>query len=311
MGISVFPAAAGGMTTARFPAQTGAPFHIPAGTTLRNTVTSTTVFTAGQLPAQVWAVIVGGGGAGASSSSNDNNAGGGGGGVVIGWVDVPSAGITATIGAGGTAATQNGNRGGTTVFGGVYAHGGGGGNASGQNNYVTSTTRPIGNAGAPGWGGNQGNGLFSSTNSWYSIPGGAPFNTEGNFVTGSVGSSALTLIGATDVYVNHNYKGGGAGGTLNSSYGSRVGGNGLTGGGGGYTETGGNSSRDGGLTNSFTPGAKVSNVAGGGAGFIGNGSNGAPPNGGAGGAGGGGGGAGITGTNTGGAGGAGCVLIYY
>lgn len=306
MGIAQIPAPSGGLAVARFPAASNVPFNVPAGLTLQNTVTSTTTFSAGQLPAQVWAVIVGAGGSGSANSTNYSNGGGGGGGVVIGWVDVPSAGITATIGAGGTAVTNaSGNRGGTTYFGAVFASGGGGGCNQGSSILDTNNAMPLQGEGVPGWGG-SGTTTYQA-NSYNPLIVGAPWGTVKG--TWSVNSAASTINVNGNLLVSNrlnNYLGGGAGGFTST------GGSGYTGGGGANGNSGGNSSRDGGLTNTFTGGTNGgANGGGGGAGFLANGNNGTAGNvGGAGGSGGGGGGNSGAGFAS-GAGGAGCVLIYY
>ena len=306
MGLSQFPAASGGLSTARFPIAIGAPFTVPAGLTLQNTVTSTTTYSAGALPAQVWAVVVGGGGGGMTGSGGS---GGGGGGVAIGWVDVPSAGITAIIGAGGAGSTSTSNpgtRGGNSWFGAIAYGGGAGFYASGTNS----------NLGTPsGAGAGCGGGAYTA--SGVSLPtliptGNAPYIG----LTGSYGdtSTASTLNHILNQQSRmDNYTGGGAGGMNQST----LVGSGLTGGGGVYTYTaGGNSSRNGGNSNTFTGGSlgTSNGGGGGGAGLLANGTAGgssAAPTGGTGGSGGGGGGGGASASYPGAAGGNGCVLIYY
>lgn len=319
MGIAQIPAASGGLAVARFPATIGAPFQVPAGLTLQNTVTSTTTFSAGQLPAQVWAVIVGAGGSGgANMGGTEGSGGGGGGGTCIGWVDVPSAGITATIGSGGASVSAGsaGNPGGNTTFGSYIAYGGGGGERDTGSNYnlteASSTVSPNG----PG-GGYGGVSFRNTSNNTIPLIKGAPFNDVA-FVSAwqatTTGSVANNWVNS-NAYRN-NYVGGGMGGTnsgANSNY--RIGANGHTGGGGvgisGAGADGGNSSRSNGLTNNFTGGTGSTNSGGGGggAGFLANGSTTTLNTGAAGGSGGGGGGGGQNGTS--GAGGNGCVLIYY
>jgi len=312
MGISVFPAAAGGMTTTRFPIAAGQPFNIPAGLTLRHTVTSTTTYTAGQLPAQVWAVVVGGGGSGGASTATQQSAGGGGGGIKIGWVDVPAAGITATIGAGGAARTagsnNNGARGGATVFGSVLVHGGGGGCQNGNGILDMSIGIPL-SEGLAGYGGGAA-GAFPNTNQIGIFPNGAPFNagSQGTFSITSSGGTSLSLSSNVFIAFN-NYVGGGAGG-FGATPGQSTGGSGFTGGGGGNGSNGGSSSRDGGLTNTFTAGNGGGGSGGGGAGLLAAGTSGSGSGGGNGGSGGGGGGSGVT-NQASGAGGNGCILIYF
>ena len=311
MASTVFPAASGGLAVSRFPAVAGAPFNIPAGLTLQNTITTTTTLTT--LPAQVWAVIIGGGGSGASRVSSAVNGSGGGGGVKIGWVDVPSTGITATIGAGGAAgvATTNasGARGGATIFGSIMSSGGGGGCQNGESVFITAVAQPHGE-GLAGYGGNANSvTLLPNLNSFVSLPAGAPYGfTQGTFTAVSNATNSLVAVTGNLTRNWDNYLGGGAGG----SDGIRnAGGSGFTGGGAASAATGGNSSRDGGLTNTFTGGTAPSATGGGGgAGFLANGSNAVTITGGAGGSGAGGGG--CSGANgAGGAGGNGCVLIYY
>lgn len=315
MGLSVFPVptAASGLTVGRFPARSNAAFNIPAGLTLQHTVTSTTTFTAGQLPAQVWAVIVGGGGAGGSNGSTSANGGGGGGGVVIGWVDIPSAGTTATIGAGGATANSNGNRGGTTSFARVQAGGGGGGCGNGNGTLSTGFAVPLQGEGLPGYGGDGSGGtLYTTSNATNVYPNGAPFASNlGNFIVGTSGGTSSLWLNTNIINSRqHNYSGGGAGAWQTSGFGT-TGGDGFTAGGGASTGNGGSSFRDGGITATFTGGtSQVGGGSGGGAGFLANGSNANNTTGGAGGSGGGGGGAGF-GNQQSGAGGAGCVLIYF
>lgn len=312
MGLSVFPVPteASGLTVGRFPAAIGNPFNVPAGLTLQNTVTSTTTFTAGQLPAQVWVVMMGGGGAGGSGSSYAG--GGGGGGACIGWVDVPSAGITATIGAGGSgvSAGNDGNPGGNTTFGSVTAFGGGGGVRGSASSFDEWRTYPRGTGAGYGGSSNVAGTTAGTDTSYRIINGSAPFVYSGGLIVS--GSSQTNTYGGlwSRVQQQHadNYFGGGAGGC--QSFLSGLPGNGLSGGGGqGQTpNAGGASSRNAGVTNTFTGGAAGSTASGGGAGLLANGSAGST-NGGNGGSGGGGGGGATTGTS--GSGGNGCVLIYY
>jgi hypothetical protein len=307
MAVSSLVAATSGLAVGRFPAAIGAPFQIPAGLTLQNTVTSTTTFTAGQLPAQVFAVIVGGGGGG--SGGYGGQCGGGGGGACIGWVDVPSSGITATIGAGGTAgvgSNGNGGRGGTTVFGAYAAFGGGGGIPSDVFNNPNSS--PLGDG--AGYGGSL-TSTPNATNRYFPGPKGSPFIGGMQLPMGATNTSYLNILGSLAIY---NYNGGGAGASaVFSNQLGLIGLPGLTGGGGGPANAGGGSSRDGGVSITFAGGAHVSgNAGGGGAGLLAVGASGTTSSGGAGGSGGGGGGCGPNAnTNNGGAGGAGCVLIYY
>lgn len=311
MAIASVPVASSGMTTTRFPAVAGAPFNIPAGLTLQNTITTTTTLTT--LPAQVWAVIIGGGGSGGSRTGSAVNGSGGGGGVKIGWVDVPSAGITATIGAGGAATVAatnaSGARGGATIFGSIMSSGGGGGCQQNEAVFNTAVAQPHGQ-GLAGYGGSANSiTLLPNLNSFVSLPAGAPFGfTQGTFTAVSGDTSVLNAITGNLTRNWDNYLGGGAGGADGLR---NAGGSGLTGGGASSAATGGNSSRNGGLTNTFTGGtATAATGGGGGAGFLANGSNAVTITGGAGGSGGGGGGcAGTNGAS--GAGGNGCVLIYY
>lgn len=315
MGIAQIPAPSGGLAVARFPARAGAPFNIPAGLTLQNTVTSTTTFSAGQLPAQVFAVIVGGGGSGGAFSGNTQNGGGGGGGVKIGWVDVPSAGITATIGAGGAVVTpsDSGNKGGTTIFGSILVGGGGGGVRNGDGQFSLQGVTSIPNReGLAGYGGSANGTILQPNSNALSVgPSNAPYGFTEGTIAFSSGASTLSAA-VTGLLTNlwDNYSGGGAGGAPSIR---TQGGSGFTGGGGsgaGGGGAGGNSSRDGGLTNTFTGGTATSTGGGGGAGFLANGSNSTSAAGGAGGSGGGGGGGAGSSANS-GAGGNGCVLIYY
>jgi hypothetical protein len=309
MGSSTVPASGGGLAVARFRAAPNQPFNIPAGLTLQHTVTSTTTYTAGQLPAQVWAVVVGAGGSGGISSATQQSGGGGGGGIKIGWVDVPSAGITATIGAGGATRTGNnsGLRGGSTVFGSVLVHGGGGGCNNGSAVFDTGTAIPFGE-GLPGYGGTGTTGAFPATNSIAIFINGAPYGSNpGAFSISSAGSGLA--LQSNSIQGMSNFVGGGAGGMNGSGSLPATGGSGFTGGGAGNGSTGGSSSRDGGISNTFTGGTGSGGNGGGGAGFLAVGTN-ASSVGGAGGSGGGGGGNGAVGTTS-GAGGAGCVLIYF
>lgn len=309
MGIAQIPipTAASGLTVGRFPAAIGNPFQIPAGLTLQHTVTTTTTFTAGQLPAQVFAVIVGGGGGGAWGGGGEN--GGGGGGACIGWVDVPSSGITATIGAGGAGGSSNttGTRGGSTVFGSYVAFGGGGGNSGVLFNNHNQI--PLGDG--AGYGG-VASPQPGDTNRWLFGPKGSPF-TQGIQVNS--GGSISSLFITTNNLGIYNYNGGGGGGsTIFSSFLGSNGLPGLTGGGGRVGASGGGSSRDGGVSITFAGGSATSGSGGGGggAGLLGAGSNGSTGGGGNGGSGGGGGGSGPNAnSNPGGNGGNGCVLIYF
>jgi len=328
MGISqVGVTASTGLSVQRFEAAPNKPFQIPAGLTLQNTVTSTTTFTAGQLPAQVWVVMVGGGGGGA----RDTGGGGGGGGTCIGWVDVPSSGITATIGAGGTAGTSTsgqyyGQPGGNTYFGSYVAYGGGGGmtlgdtfgsNGNGQQRWVY----PKG-PGA-GWGGFNPNVSAPTTTTYFFTAGCAPF-LDNMLSIGSVGTTTNNpKVDDLHSIYGSNFNGGGVGGNRYNGIGGTVldgtGGSGLTGGGGAYNGSsdrpGGNSSRNGGISNTFTggTGGGTTGYAAGGAGLLANGGNGggAGSKAGDGGSGGGGGGGTSSWSLNPGAGGAGCVLIYY
>jgi hypothetical protein len=310
MAVSNLVAASGGLTVGRFPIAAGQPFNIPSGLTLQHTVTSTTTYTAGQLPAQVWAVVVGGGGSGGVSNATQQSSGGGGGGIKIGWVDVPAAGITATIGAGGAARTSNNNglRGGATVFGSVLVHGGGGGCMNGSGIFDMNAAIPL-SEGLAGYGGGASQ-AFPAANQIGIFPNGAPFNagSQGTFSITSGGGSTLSL-NSNVISAFNNYVGGGAGG-FGATPGQSTGGSGFTGGGGGNGSAGGSSSRDGGLTNTFLRGAGGGGSGGGGAGLLAIGSDGSGSGGGNGGSGGGGGGSGVT-NQASGAGGNGCVLIYF
>ena len=320
MGISSLVAPSGGLAVARFPAAHNRPFQIPAGLTLQHTVTSTTTFTAGQLPAQVWVVMAGGGGGGSYAS----NTGGGGAGTCIGWVDVPSAGITATIGAGGAggsgaAASVNfGLVGGNTYFGGFVAYGGGGGSNNENSVWVPdSATTAVQINKAPrgpgaGFGNSNSNTLasFAGANTMFVLyAGNSPFVVNNDMAIPSSTTYIASNLTATRII---NWYGGGAGGGVNglASMTNGPGLSGMIGGGGGFNGgAGGNSSRDGGLTNTFTGGTGNNGHNGGGAGLLANGGNATSSAPGAGGSGGGGGGAGNS--AVGGAGGNGCVLIYY
>ena len=328
MGLSVFPAASSGMTTTRFPCTIGAPFNIPAGLTLQNTVTSTTTFSAGALPAQVWAVVVGAGGSGSSAGTSVfYSSGGGGGGVAIGWVDVPSAGITATIGAGGAGVYNPGgstglpgNQGGNTAFGGVIAYGGGrgadpayGGAHNSSNPWVRKG--PGAGDGGPGnhWFGSGTYQTIPSGSIWY-MPPGSIFPNGFVSVAFPSATAGLGSLSSTTSTVLNNYAGGGSGAATGSI--SAYAGNGLTGGGGSgsyiLANAGGHSSTNGGLTIRFAGGTSATDGPTGGAGFLAAGVN-SPTYGGTAGGSGGGGGSGTANSayNTSGAGGNGCVLIYY
>jgi hypothetical protein len=322
MAVSNLVAGSSGLSVTRFPAAIGNPFQVPAGLTLQNTVTSTTTFTAGQLPAQVWAVIIGGGGGG----SRDQGAGGGGGGACIGWVDVPSSGITATIGAGGAAGISTsgqyyGQPGGNTFFGAYVAYGGGGGMST-NDSWASSGNGPFRQIfpRGPGaaYGGIQLNSFANTTTTYSMIQGCAPFLYNSTTMQGpSTSTTVYRMVELYELYAN-NYTGGGAGGSQQSSgtLNYAGGGSGLTGGGGTWTGStganGGNSSRNGGVSNTFTGSSgNSSGYGGGGAGLLANGSAPTGSAAGAGGSGGGGGGGTSSWTLNPGAGGAGCVLIYY
>ena len=313
MAVSNLVAASSGLTTTRFPAAIGNPFHIPAGLTLQNTITSSTSFAAGTFPSQIWVVLIGAGGGGSNGGTSTIGAGGGGGGACIGWMDVPSSGtIYAVIGSGGTGGNGGSNStagaaGGNTTFGSLIAYGGGPGYGG---NLVSSTAFnniifPKG-PGA-GTGGTSAGALAANSFSpIVFISNSAPWTNNGkqlttfqNFSTSS--SASLPTYSLSEW---SNFTGGGGG---YASY-NQNGGDGLTGGGNagstGSSWRGGNSSRDGGSTFTFT-GSTTTNVNGAaGAGFLANGS-------GSTGGSGGGGGAGQYSTNTGGTGGNGCILIYY
>ena len=310
MGIAVIPAPSSGLAVARFPAQSGAPFNVPAGLTLQYTLTTTQTFSAGQLPAQVWAVVVGAGGSG-GCTNGASSGGGGGGGVVIGWVDIPSAGITATIGAGGASVSSatDGNRGGITYFGPIFAGGGGGGRLNGSVLLSNASAVPATGEGMPGYGGAGASGLLSTTNTITFVPAGAPLGNSMTSLAMYAGASTPGFDTNVVISPKNNYLGGASGGWANVLGG--VGGSGYTGGGGAGGSAGGNSSRNGGVSNTYTGGSGASNGGGGGAGFLANGSNASGNTGGAGGSGGGGGGISFASGVNSGAGGNGCVLIYY
>jgi len=308
MASTVFPVASSGMTTTRFPATNFTPFNIPAGLTLQSTVTTTTAFSAGSLPAQVWVVMMGGGGSGAGWGTS--SPAGAGGGACIGWVDVPSAGLTATIGAGGAAQSSNtgsGNVGGNTTFGNFIAYGGGGASFGGL--FSQKTLIPRGDG--AGYGGCT-NSNHETINTFHSGPKGSPFLDGINFA--SPPTSGTGFFGNLNNLAYINWNGGGRGGEgagmMGGSLGS-VGGAGLSGGGGGNGGDGGVSSRNAGLTTSFAGGVASGNYGGGGAGLLAAGGAGSSLLGGTGGSGGGGGGCSGTVSSTSGAGGNGCVLIYY
>lgn len=312
MAVSNLVAASSGLTAARFPAAIGAPFIIPNGLTLRNTITSTS--TISSLPSQIWVVLMGGGGSGGTGSSAGG--GGGGGGACIGWIDVPSSGsLTFTIGAGGAAVGSNttGNIGGRTSVGNVIAWGGGGGCSGGSTGNPWNDTPTFYGPGA-GLGGATGWSMSSSVAYAFPWKMNAPFYVDINWNMDGTTPSYVTNISARTLA---NYTGGGSGGLASTgSYTSnKAGGDGLAGG-GGYnnnataTSPGGNSTRDGGVTNTFTGGTAAVNNGGGGAGLLANGGTPTVNNAGTGGSGGGGGGGAVN-VATSGAGGAGCVLIYY
>lgn len=316
MGLSQFPAPTSGLSVARFQADYNKPFLVPAGLTLQHTVTSTTTYSAGQLPAQVWVVMAGGGGAG----GKDQGAGGGGGGTCIGWVDVPSAGITATIGAGGTGQTTYvGNPGGNTYFGSYVAFGGGGGGCV-NDTFYSQSNGPIASVYPRGAGAGYGgfNPNISSASSFYTINNQcAPFK-DTTILSGS--TAAFMELSRVKNLIFNNYYGGGAGGNsdnYNQSYSNlgAPGGSGLTGGGGAGSGagTGGSSSRDGGLTNTYSggTGSAGNGTGGGGAGLLAAGASTTTSVAGAGGSGGGGGGGANSWSYTPGNGGNGCILIYY
>ena len=323
MGIAQLGVSSGGLSVQRFEAAPNKPFQIPAGLTLQNTVTSTTTFSAGQLPAQVFVVMAGGGGGG----SRDTGAGGGGGGTCIGWVDVPSAGITATIGAGGAGgvnagAQYYGSPGGNTYFGSYVAYGGGGGMST-NDSWGSSSNGPLRQVfprgiGA-GYGGLSLTSLSGNNITYPFIEGCAPFLFSNTIIVPTGTSNLYRVTENYELYGN-NYNGGGAGGTqaynVNGTIG--VGFSGLTGGGGTWNgsstgQAGGNSSRNGGISNTFTGGiGNTGGYAGGGAGLLANGGDFVSgTRSGNGGSGGGGGGGVSSWSLQPGAGGAGCVLIYY
>lgn len=325
MGLSVFPVASAATTT-RFPAAIGNPFNIPSGLTLQNTITSSTSYSAGTFPAQVWVVIIGGGGGGAkggSSPSATSGGGGGGGGACIGWVDVPSSGtLYVVIGAGGAGSANGaasmtpGGKGGNSRFGNYMAYGGGGGATNdGYPSYLSQTAIPVGPGAGAGAVYYKSIAAGVNSNIWFPA-GVAPYtntqsvnsmagNTAQHFINTNA-SSAISFPGSGS-WTSENYNnftGGGAAYHLRDNNG----GDGLTGSGcmgsNGTSIRGGNSSRDGGSTFTFTGGTTTNQNGAGGAGFLAN------ANYEIGGSGGGGGG-GMYSSNGGGAGGAGCVLVYY
>lgn len=314
MGIAVYPEAASGLTVQRFPAKIGNPANIPAGLTLRNTISSSTSFAAGALPAQVFVIMIGGGGGGSNGGTSTQGGGGGGGGACIGWIDVPTDRTSyVVIGAGGTGATgasnaNPGGRGGSTTFAGYIAYGGGGGCAgTARGTDLAATTLPLGAGGGCG----ATNGTNITNGNIMTFPDlAAPWTTnkpKGTIINYSAGQQGLGSFSDSSEY--NNYVGGGAG-RFDQTGGNFInGGNGLTGGGSsgtavGGSVTGGNSSRDGGTTFTFTGGTSTNQNGSSGAGFLGNGVSSTAGLGG-------GGGAGQYNTNTGAAGAVGCMLIYY
>ena len=323
-------------------------FGIPAGFTLRSTITSSGNVSYTGAPNVVYAVVVGGGASGANGTGYTG--GGGGAGAVLAGYTTPA--NTVTIGAGGSGnAISVGNPGGITQFGNMIAQGGGAAVA------YTSQTAPFYGAGGAGAG--VGAGYF--------------FNNNGPTLAGNVtsfGSAYYTAVGgnggnsvsATNPYGawNNGYlnqgsaggygpSGGGGGGISwyasngnNAAFTAFSGGAGVYAGGGGGAAVYSNNANSGSYAGNVTGGAGGAGVyaggaggnqssnalsvntgpvaagGGGGGGLLGVGGAASGATGGTGGSGGGGGGGAMGNTtpnsgvsSTSGAGGQGCVLLYY
>lgn len=266
MGFSQLPAAFADTGPQTYPIFGSAP---PADLTLQATYTSSTAGLS--FPVEwIYVVAVGGGGSGSSASAMS---GGGGGACVQGWIR--TTGLTSvTVGSGGASVTGtgDGNPGGATIVGPLYAYGGG---------RASTTSQNIRNGIGAGMGGLNGtfNARAESDNTAY-----------GRFVGGAYGNSGTS-----------------GGGGVTSSFPPGAGLSGP-GGGAGQTNAGGSSISPNGTT--YSGGTGNGSGGGGGAGVLANGGNGSASGGGTGGSGGGGGGGCIAAIPS-GAGGNGCVLIYY
>ncbi len=197
----------------------------------RRYITSTQAYIPTPGAVNVDALLVGAGGAGAGcpvTSAGQNAAGPGGAGG--GWCRkrfavTAVAGMTMTIGAGGTSVVNaSGNAGGTTSFSTASAAGGGGGplNVAASTSIVTISGQAAGGAGSGGdTNGLGGIGFYSivTTNGSISGPGGHSIMGAGApFVSGTSGGNAATSYGA-----------GGSGGVLGASGGPAGGGAGAPG----------------------------------------------------------------------------------
>lgn len=289
MGISVIGGSSGGAAPST-PAPGFIPSPaVPAGLTLRQTITASGTPTKTGWPEWVYVVAVGGGGSGGDGES----AGGGGGACIQGWMQAQAIGAIA-IGAGGAPPGSGaGNVGSQTTVGPVRAGGGGGGS-------LTPAT-PRAYVIEPG----AGMGGSAQGTTAYSLQHMAIYGSQniayGLFVGGR---NAMTPAAPSATATS-----GAGGGSTNGSGGS--GHQGPGGGGGqGNSAAGGNSLSPTGTF--YSGGAGANAVGGGGAGILAAGEAAIFENtGGAGGLGGGGGG-GCSGSSfAAGAGGNGAVLIYY
>jgi hypothetical protein len=193
MGISVFPAAGGGVTPKT------------------SIFTSTGTFTAPSGTQYVEVFLVGGGGGGgaAQRSANQCAGGGGGGGGVVNWRKLsvtPGTSYTVTVGAGGSGATgaAAGAVGADTTFGSLATAwgGGGGGTRIDSTNYQPSARATIGGAGSStvpvGSGGSGaaqslGYGRYNSTTALATVN--ADFSSLGGVLTGNWSNTQFNLGG--------------------------------------------------------------------------------------------------------------------
>lgn len=313
MGISTFPAPAGGLDITKL--------------TLRQTITSTGAVSYPAGIMQVFAVVIGGGGAG-GLSGNGTPGGGGAGGVAFGWT-FPSP--YAVIGAGG-GSNQSGS---ASMYGAIMA-GGGGKGANAQNNLSDGSPAQL-MANSPYFLGAQDGENFHIYCTNGSVGGGGSGTQNANVRGG--GANYMTLVNANNIRVPYESFLGGiyappgssARGPLNGGINGNT--NGLSGSGGtgsanqtvnatagnggpGYFAAGGASCNGTGGATFFFAGGTVDTRGsqrggGGGAGALGAGGSTTNLTGGAGGAGGGGGGAASADSGTPGVGGNGAVLLYW
>lgn len=280
---------------------------VPAGLTLRSTITTSQTPTKTSWPEWVYVVAVGGGGSGSGASA----VGGGGGACIQGWMRSDDVGAV-TIGAGAAGGTPgngyHGLKGSATSIGPIRAPGGGGGGRSGLGEAESVTTALNVEPGA-GQGGIQASGNASTSTNPIAALAARDNLAYGMFSGGKCGLGfSVPVVGTS-----------GAGAAFSNvalPYSAGDGNQGPGGGGGGNNSAaaasaGGSSVSPNGTTYTGGTASAANGNGGGGAGILGNGGNATATSGGAGGSGGGGGGGTSTSPNVGGAGGNGAVLIYW